>query len=188
MLATAARSQPDLIMASQLPPSVQSSPAYLQRLPLRYQPCQPTDGHAAEDGDQVAAPPSMPSLAVPLDDSTDAVYQQLAVPEITASAPAGEAPVDAVYTFVVICAKYPARPLHLFADGKVRFNGGHSHGSWYRCPIDQSVIHITWNWAADESKLKTHAYRNVATTDCWEPEKISEEFWHILALSRSIFF
>ena len=50
------------------------------------------------------------------------------------------------------------------------------------------MIHITWNWAADESKLKTHAYRNVATTDCWEPEKISEGFWHILALSRSIFF
>ena len=129
----------------------------------------------------------MPSRAVPLDDSADAAYQQLAAPVITASASAREAPVDAVYSFVVICAKYPARLLMLYADGKVRFNDGHSHGSWFRCPIDQNVIHISWNWGADESKVKKHAYRNVATTDCWEPEKTPEEFWHILALSRSVF-
>jgi hypothetical protein len=44
-------------------------------------------------------------------------------------------------------------------------------------------MHISWNWDADETKLKKHAYRNVATTDCWEPEKTSDEFWHVLALS-----
>jgi len=46
------------------------------------------------------------------------------------------------------------------------------------------VIHVSWNWTSDESKLKVHSYRKVATTDCWEPEKTPEEFWHVLALSR----
>ena len=94
------------------------------------------------------------------------------------------APTDAVWRFIVICATHHARLLLLDDNGKVRFDCGPSHGSWFRCPIDSNVIHISWNWVSDESKLKNHAYRKVARTDCWEPVKTRQELWHVLVLYR----
>jgi len=165
---------------------------------LRPPPPTPRPAHAAGDGPLLRPPPPTPRPAhakprdaadtepaggelppTPSREPPDARALAARVP----GAPARPEPVESALRFVVVCAKHPARLLQLERDGKVRFHGGPSHGSWSRCPIDEHVIHVSWNWASDESKLKMHCYRKVATTDCWEPEKTPEEFWHVLALS-----